>query len=49
MKIFITALICFSLGTLFGAFIMCLMQINKGSDYDASQALEERKKHEQIK
>lgn len=49
MKTFIIAVICLSLGAVFGAFIMCLMQIKKGSDYDASIIIRERDNNEQIK
>ena len=48
MKCLIIAVICFSLGAVFGAFIMCLMQINKGCDYDASIIIRERDNNEQI-
>lgn len=48
MKILIIAVICLSLGAVFGAFIMCLMQIKKGSDYDASIIIRERNNNEQI-
>lgn len=47
MKIFLIAVICFSLGVIFGVFIMCLMQIKKGSDYDASIIIRERETNEQ--
>ena len=43
MKIFIIAFICFSLGAVFGAFIMCLMKIKKDSDYDANIIMEREK------
>lgn len=48
MKYFIIAVVCLLLGTFFGVFIMCLMQIKKDSDYDASIILEERDINEQI-
>lgn len=48
MKVFIIAVICFSLGACFGAFIMRLMQIKKGSDYYASRIIKERDTNEQI-
>ena len=35
-------------GTLFGVFIMCLMQIKKGSDYEAAIIVKERDNNEQI-
>ena len=47
MKIFVIAVICFSLGGIFGVFIMCLMQIKKGSDYDTSIIIRERETNEQ--
>lgn len=48
MKTFIIAIICLSIGAVFGAFIMCLMQIKKGSDYDAAIIVKERDNNEQI-
>lgn len=48
MKTIIVAVICLSLGAVFGAFIMCLMQIKRNSDYDASSILEERDINERI-
>ena len=48
MKIFIIGLICFSLGAIFGVFIMCIMQIKKGVDYDAAIIIKERDNNEQI-
>lgn len=49
MKILVISFICFSLGAVFGAFIMCLMIIKKDSDYDANLIIKEREKYEQIK